>query len=88
MQNKFDLGSGMLIITFILAMFLLIYFACTHFVNAFIYRSANSTMYSRPTWPDPPETTITETTEEVEESEETEEDYKDYEDEEYDDYEE
>lgn len=79
MQNKFDLGSGMLIITFILAMFLLIYFACTHFVNAFINGSANSTMYSRPTWPEPPETTITETTEETEESEseEIEEDYED-----------
>jgi len=69
MQNKFDLGSGLLVITFIIAMFLLIYFACTHFVNVLIDNGATASMYSKPTWPDPPETTITETTEETEETE-------------------
>lgn len=88
MQNKFDLGSGLLLITFILAMFLLVYFACTHFVNVLVDNGATASMYSRPTWPDPPETTITETTEETEESESEEEYEEDWgDDEAYDDYE-
>lgn len=84
MQNKFDLGSGLLVITLILAMFLLIYFACTHFVNVLVDNGATASMYSRPTWPDPPETTITETTEETEETELDYED-NDWEDDDYED---
>ena len=78
MKNKFDLGSVLIIIIFVILISLILYVACNNIVTSYIEKRAEASMYSRPSWYEITTTTTTEEpelSEEMNEAEEYEEDY-------------
>lgn len=67
MQKKPDFGSMVLVIAFAIIITVVLYLAVVNIIDSYVSGSANATLYSRPTWPDPTPVPTTETAEETEE---------------------
>lgn len=74
MQKKPDFGSMILVIAFVIIITVVLYLAIVNIIDSYISGSADATLYSRPTWPDPTPVPTTEAAEETEVTEEPEED--------------